>query len=867
MKKKTHYLLAVILIVVCSFSIELPFAPPPAPIGPYLNGIFPDATPGGTWELEDPLSDFEFIAPLRIHPLPGSSDLLLLCKIGEIWRISLENQTRELILDIKDRCFKKGEGGSVGMALHPEFGNPAAPDKQLLFLFYRTKPEPDVWNEQGFNRLSKFTWDPAAEKFSEDSEQILFQQFDRMTWHNGGGMFFGPDDFLYMTLGDEGDTSHIAASTQRLDGGFFSGIIRIDVDKDPTRSHPIRRQPLANAAPPAGWGETYSQDYFIPNDNPWLSPDSSHLEEFFAIGTRSPYGMYYDEENQQIWVTDVGSSKAEEINIVEKGDNLQWPFVEGVLESTKFDRPSDVIGAEKSVFAWYDRNTHGSCIIGGEIYRGTLFPELNGKFLFADWMTDKLMALNSTSSNEMPEIEILIPNIGSQPEIVPDNPGIAGIFPQPDGEVLITVMSQDVLSPGKILLLKRNADVPEPPSALSELGVFEDLASLTLAPGIIPYGVNSPLWSDRAIKKRWIALPNDGIFDSSDEQIEFSKTSEWKFPEGTVFIKHFELPLSEDAASETSRLETRFFIIGKHGKGYGLTYKWNEEGTDAFLLGGGTSKEFDIYENGTYSFTQTWNYPSRDQCLTCHTPNAKYVLGVNTHQLNGEIFYPEANREINQLEYLKQYNVFRQDPGNINDLPKSAPIHDESRNLDDRIKSYLDANCSSCHRPDGINTVNMDFRYSTPFKLKNLISAPTQSEASNQNLLIVEPGSHLNSELWIRDASLAENRMPPLAHNLIDEEYIDALVEWIDELPEDAGIFTDLLLYPNPTQGRLNIRLNDDWMPPYRISIHDGKGTLLYQEITSAKSTAIDFSDHPAGTYFLSVGDGGNNETEKFIVL
>ena len=94
-------------------------------------------------------------------------------------------------------------------------------------------------------------------------------------------------------------------STQRLDLSLFSGIIRIDVDNDPTRSHPIRRQP--NAIWESEWKSTdfednYSQGYSIPNDNPWLSPDGSHLEEFYAIGVRSPYSTYYDTMEDEIWL-------------------------------------------------------------------------------------------------------------------------------------------------------------------------------------------------------------------------------------------------------------------------------------------------------------------------------------------------------------------------------------------------------------------------------------------------------------------------------------------------------------------------------------------------------------------------------------
>lgn len=243
----------------------------------------------------------------------------------------MTNQTKDLILDIGDRSFKLGEAGVTGIVLHPKFGLSNFPDKQEIFIFYRSKPNPDGWSEKGFNRIAKFKWDPSSETFDLNSEEILFQQYDRSTWHNGGGMFFDNDGFLCVSLGDEGMEDFLADSNQKLDGGLFGGIIRIDIDNDPTRSHPIRRQPRVNEAPPAdfaGW-ETFTQGYSIPNDNPWLSPDSTNLEEFYAIGLRSPYSVYFDKETENIWVADVGSDIAEEINKVDYGDNLQWPFREG----------------------------------------------------------------------------------------------------------------------------------------------------------------------------------------------------------------------------------------------------------------------------------------------------------------------------------------------------------------------------------------------------------------------------------------------------------------------------------------------------------------------------------------------------------
>ncbi|RMG88350.1 MAG: T9SS C-terminal target domain-containing protein [Bacteroidetes bacterium] len=846
-----------------SFSSEW-VPPPPGAVGAYFNGVFPETAPGGTWGLEDPLPEMTFMGPVRILAVPGSGDLLVLCKVGEIWRVDVNAGHRELVLDIKDRAFKKGDGGAVGMALHPRFGDPTAPDKQVIFVYYRTKPDPDEWSEKGFNRLSKFSWNAATGRFDPDSEVILIQQYDRMTWHNGGGMAFGKDGFLYLSVGDEGDENFIPEATQRLDGGFFSGILRLDVDNDPSRSHPIIRQPRPNADPPAGWGATFSQGYSIPNDNPWLSPDGSRLEEFYAIGLRSPYVLSYDEETDQFWVADVGSDKREEISRVGRAANLQWPYREGTFVSEEFSKPADLLGKETEPFFEYGRS-EGNCIIGGGVYRGTAFPELNGKYLFADWGPDKLMALNNSSDPTAAKLEILINNIANEPVQVPEKPGITGVFSLPNGEIWLTVMGENAFEPGKIFRLIRRVAVPEPPVRLSELGVFLDLQNLTPAPGLIPYDVQSPLWSDRALKRRWMAIPNDGRYDSPEEQIRFSGFSEWRFPPGTVFVKHFELPLTTDPTGETAPLETRFWVVGKSGNGYGLTYKWNEAGTEAFLQGGGSSKEWVITEAGMPVFTQQWDYPGRDQCLRCHTPNAGFVLGVKTHQLNGDFFYPEIGQKQNQLSRLNDLGLFGQHIGDPDDYPRAYPIGDESVDLELRIRSYLDANCSNCHRLGGVDGVSLDFRFVMPPRLQNLINFPTQSHASDPARLIVEPGAHAASELWVRDASLNENRMPPLGRNLVDEPYIEALAEWIDQLPSDAGRVDELVLFPNPTGGWLNLRVSDAWAPPYESIIRSVSGRVCFQEKFEEKARQFDLTSLPAGVYFLEIAGGGNRETHRFI--
>ncbi len=748
-------------------------------IQPYLNGVFSETPPGevGSWTVDDSFEEIKIASPLRILPFPNSDDNLVLSKLGEVWQVNFANQTQKLILDIKDRSFKLGEAGTVGMALHPKFGDEENLDKQLIFIFYRTKPQPDEWSELGFNRLSKFSWNTDTQTFDADSEEILFQQYDRSSWHNGGAMFFGPDGFLYVSLGDEGAAEHQEESTQRIDGGLFSGVIRIDIDNDPNKSHPINRQPKANATPQQGWGKTFSQGYSIPNDNPWLSGDGSTLEEFFAIGIRSPYSTSYDNIEDNIWVLDVGSEVREEISQVKKGDNLQWPYIEGTLKSEVHEKPIELIGNEKPPLFEYDRSIDNA-IIGGGVYRGSVFVNLYGKYLFADFGKSKLMALTYNKSTK-PDYEILIPNLTNLNIDLPEKPGISGVHILANGEVLLTVIGEDHTKPGKLLKLQQRKVQPDPPNRLSDLGAFSDLINLQVADGVIPYQVIAPLWSDRAIKYRWMAIPDQ-------QKIQFSSNDNWIFPEGTVFIKHFELPLSEAPSSATSKLETRFFIVGKNQQSYGLTYKWNEDGTDATLLRTQDSKEFDIMENGNLSFKQHWVFPSRDQCLSCHNKNANYVLGVKTHQLNSELFYPDLAIHKNQLEYLSDKGVLSSTITNADNFNRAFAIDDENADLELRIRSYMDSNCAPCHQLGGVADVNMDLRYEIPLQFQNTLNFDTQSSASNPNHQLIKPGDHQASEIWVRDASLEENRMPPLARNLNDKQYLKYLAEWIDGLSDEV---------------------------------------------------------------------------------
>ncbi|MDX1684943.1 MAG: PQQ-dependent sugar dehydrogenase [Saprospiraceae bacterium] len=860
-----NYSAWIILVVgICLLAADEILPPPVEPVDPYFNNTFPSTTPGaqGAWEVYDFAPDNVIASPLKIIETPDSNEVLILSKIGEVWRMNLESKEQQIVLDFKDRSFKLGEAGAVGIALHPRFeeGEPF----DYLFVYYRTKPQPDEWSEMGFNRLSRFKYDHSSATFDLLSEEVLFQQYDRSTWHNGGGMFFGNDGYLYLGVGDEGDPRELDLneSTQRIDQGFFSGILRIDVDNDSSRSHPIRRQPIPLDDPPSGWGRTYSQGYTIPDDNPWQSSTGDHLEEFYAIGLRNPYSVFYDRKHDRIWSADVGSVKLEEINVVGKGDNCQWPYMEGDLMSDEYAEPDSLIGNEKTPVYFYTRSI-GSSIICGGIYRGKQFPQLNNRLIFSDFTSNKILALQE----DLEEAEVLIDNVRNFGLDLPAESGVGAVNVLDNGLVLICVISHDFFEPGNILALKNKEVVPDPPSRLSELEVFEDMNSREPAQGFIPYDVNSPLWSDRALKSRFIAIPNDGHFDHGNEKVDFNSFGFWDFPEGTVFMKHFDLPLDEVDSTVVLPLETRFIIVGEKKEVYGLTYKWNAAGTDAVLQIGRSTQDFDISSNGMSAFTQTWDYPSRSDCMTCHNTQAGSVLGVNTHQLNRDLYYPDLGFSMNQLSHLNSLGVFNKDISEPGRYIKSYDLKDNKAPLELRIRSYLDANCAFCHRSGGsVSTSDMDLRLQIPLLGQNILNYETKSLASS-NDLIIKPGDHSVSELWVRDQSLEENRMPPLASNLVDQVYVDSLAKWIDEIDVTDLYTTDITITPNPVQDFVQLVVRPEWLPEYQLRIYDMTGSLVASYVIDQEFRILDLSHLSSGSYIFKAENKGQVRIKTIIIF
>jgi uncharacterized repeat protein (TIGR03806 family) len=316
------------------------------------------------------------------------------------------------------------------------------------------------------------------------------------------------------------------------------------------------------------------------------------------------------------------------------------------------------------------------------------------------------------------------------------------------------------------------------PPLLSQTGAFQDTARLLPDKNLVPYDLNVSFWADGAKKERWMSLP-------AGTRVGYAAKGDWTFPAGTVFVKHFELVTNEARPEQRQRLETRLIVRTADGGVYGATYKWRPDNSDADLLATNLTEPI-VIQTATGPRTQLWYYPSREDCRTCHNDHTSGVLGVRTRQLNRDMLYAGGATE-NQLRRWNRLGLFDaslSDAG-IAGCDQLARAGDQSRTLEDRARSYLDANCSNCHRPGG-TVANFDARYDTPLARQNLINGPVLLDEGIDSARTIAPHDIWRSILYMRAHATDALKMPPLAHEALDEQGAALLRQWIESLPGPA---------------------------------------------------------------------------------
>jgi mono/diheme cytochrome c family protein len=229
---------------------------------------------------------------------------------------------------------------------------------------------------------------------------------------------------------------------------------------------------------------------------------------------------------------------------------------------------------------------------------------------------------------------------------------------------------------------------------------------------------------------------------------------------------------------------------------YGVVYKWRADGSDADLLDAARTEAIPVKSASGEMHDQEWYYPSRKDCLECHTAKAGGALGVKTRQLNRVFTYPSgvADNELRAWNHIGMFKPQVKDE-ELRNFPALAASDDESRTLQDRARSYLDANCSQCHRPGG-TVANFDARYDTPLADQALIDGPVLIDQGIDRPRVISPHDIWRSIAYMRINTLSAIKMPPLARETIDQRGVHLLQEWIDSMPGRAVLAPPTMLPP-----------------------------------------------------------------------
>ena len=313
------------------------------------------------------------------------------------------------------------------------------------------------------------------------------------------------------------------------------------------------------------------------------------------------------------------------------------------------------------------------------------------------------------------------------------------------------------------------------PGSITELSLFQDnVIGNAYLEKVLPYDVNTELWSDFLYKKRHFYVPDGQSMSLSSGSLSY--------PDGVVFIKDFYLRevLSENAAHPDSGLrilETRF-LFKKNSSWQFITYKWNEDETNAHPLPRGEVVDpisyWDNQNSGLHQMKHT--FPSQNQCTQCHLSDNE-VLG----------FIPAQIHKENQLQDFIAQNKIQ---GSVNNIHTWASIFDITEGIQHRSRSYLAANCAHCHSPNGMNkgaTFSIvDFTYTSIDQPLNYDSLQSDIPGEDYSRVLFTKRPERSSLIYrMNERTVEADQMPPLGTHKKDIDAIDIITQWIDSLPDN----------------------------------------------------------------------------------
>jgi len=672
-----------------------------------------------------------FKGPVSISQDPLSDRLFVAEYEGRIYSFLPNDPTgkKDLVLDM-------GRGISA-FSFHPKYK-----ENGYVFVFSHADIKLRPRTRQKI-RVSRFQLEPGSNppRLRPESQVVIIE------WpaggHNGGEAIIGPDGYLYVSTGDGTSGSDVNESGQNLTD-LQSVMMRLDVD------HPDP-------------GKNYS----IPKDNPFVNTPGA-LPEIWAYGFRNPWRFSFDPTTGQPWVGDVGQDLWEMIELSHKGANHGW----SVMEGTHPFIPGRKRGPTPIVAPIVEHH-HSDCrsITGGYVYQGSKFKELRDVYLYGDYQYGKVWGLRYNHKAQ---------KIISHKELAWSTVKISSFGVGRDGSFY--ALDYDA---GHITQLEKappEAKKPPFPRKLSETGLFTSVAKHQVAPGVMAYSINAPFWSDGASKERFFALPGSAAIDFKADKL-------WDWDDGAVTVKSFALNFEEGNPASKKYIETRI-VLKQHDQWLGYTYRWNNEQTDAELVGTkGLDSTYEIKDPKAPGGIrkQVWHYPSRNECMFCHSRAAGFVLGLTTSQMNREHQF-ESGRTDNQLRTYAHVGIFKKPlPKETASMSAYPNPMDPKAALESRVKTYLEVNCAICHVSDGGGNSRFEVGSKTPLAKAKLIDEPPEHENLGlADARLIAPGAPERSVLFKRITRRGEKQMPPISTNRVDEAGAELIEKWILSLSKKS---------------------------------------------------------------------------------
>ena len=576
--------------------------------------------------------------PIAFDAEPGTRDILVTQHLGgwappgKILRLhgdDTQTESAEIILEM--------EGIAYGLDFHPDYAR-----NGHVFVENRNVGK-DVRTQ-----VSRFTMNRATGKLDPASELVIIEWDSN--GHNGGDVAFGNDGMLYVSSGDGTADSDRNLRGQDLTH-LTAKILRIDVDHpDPGRA------------------------YSVPRDNPFVGLAGA-APETWAYGLRNPWRLSYDRATGQLWTGVNGQDMWEYAVLVERGKNYGWSLFEG---SHPFQPNRQAGPTPISPPTVEHHHSEARSLSGGVVYHGNRLPDLKGAYIYGDWSTGKIWAVRHDGANVVWHREIADTTLQ-----------ITGFGIDHNGELVVIDHGSGFY---RLVPETATTDRPAFPDRLSQTGLFASTSTRAVAPGLIPYSVNAPLWSDGLKKERFIAVPGEG-------KVGFQGGGKgWDFPEGTVLVKTFLAEFAADSPSTSRPIETRL-MTRQQGEWVGYTYLWDDAGENATLVGKeGLDRTLIVRDPSAPDGrrTQSYHYPSRAECMVCHSRAANFVLGLSDVQMNRDHDY--GGTVANQLRTLDHIGLFAEKlPKRPEAIDRLVNPDDPKADLDRRVRSYLHSNCANCH--------------------------------------------------------------------------------------------------------------------------------------------------------------------------